>query len=86
MWAQQEKIYMPCKIVAEVKFVGTTREGLHAKIVVRVEFVSTIRKDQNARIVAEVKLLSTTRKDQHAPHAIPLDTLPGSYEAVFILP
>ena len=57
----------------------------NAKIVVGVEFVSTTEKDQNARIVTEVKIVTTTRKDQHAPHAIPLDTLQGPYEAVFIL-
>ena len=50
-----------------------------------VEFVSTIGKDQNARIVTEVKFVNTTREDQSAPRAIPLDTLLGSYEVVFLL-
>ena len=67
------------------KFVNMEDKDLVARIVVEMEFVSTIREDQNARIVAEVKFVSTAKKDQHAPHAIPRDSLPGVYEALFIL-
>ena len=73
------------KIVAEVKFVNTIGRYQGARIVVGVKFVRTTREDQYVRTAAEVKFGSTTRKDQSAPHAIPLDTLLGLYEAVFIL-
>ena len=38
------------------------------------------------KTVAGVIFVSTTRKDRHAPCVIPLDTLLGSYNVVFMLP
>ena len=64
---------------------NTTSKDHIVKIVAEVKFMSITSKDQDARAVAEVKFVSTTPKDQSAPHAIPLDTLLGLYEAVFIL-
>ena len=74
------------KIVVGVKFASTPREGQNARIVVGVGFMNTTGEDLRARTVAEARSVSTTSKDQTAPHAIPLDTLLRSYEAMFMMP
>ena len=72
--------------MAGARFVNITREDRIVKIVVGVGFMNTTGEDLRARTVAEARSVSTTSKDQTAPHAIPLDTLLRSYEAMFMIP